>query len=94
MQAEERFLAELAGGIIFAGGSARFTQQSGLALAREVWAELRRMGTDTYPAMLEREELRFVYQWDESPQVITVMLWDDVMWQDMARVEIPPELEL
>lgn len=94
MQAEERFLKELSTGILFAGGTARFSAEQGEALAREVWAALKALGTDAFPSMVELEELRFVYQWDESPQVITIMVWDEFMWRDMARIELPPELGL
>jgi hypothetical protein len=88
----ERFFAELAGGIITAGGTARFDEAGARALAEKAWQELQAVGTDAYPCLVELEGLRFVYQWDEVPPVLTVMLWDDQMWRDMARVVVPPEL--
>lgn len=91
MQAEERFLRELTKGIVFAGAS-RYSDESARTLAVKVWRELQAMGTDAFPCMVEEEELRFIYQWDEVPPVLTVMIWDDVMWRDMARVEVPAEL--
>lgn len=89
MQEEERFLAQLADGIIHAGGLARFGDRAH-DLAREVWADLKATAPEeAYPGILEREELRFVCQWDEEPPVVTVMLWDDVMWRDVARIVLP-----
>lgn len=88
MRARDHFLQELAKGIIFAGGTTRFSEESALMLARGVWDQLQELGTDTFPSMVELEELRFVYQWDESPALVTVMVWDDVMWRDMARIEV------
>lgn len=92
MEAEERFIQELAKGVLFAGGTARYNEESALALSREAWRQLKEIGTDAFPCMVELEELRFIYQWDEHPPVLTVMVWDDVMWRDMARVEVPAGL--
>lgn len=89
MQAEERFLKALTKGILFAGGTVKFHEENAAALAREVWRELKAIGTDSFPCMVEREEIRFIYQWDETPRVLTVMVWDETMWRDMARIEVP-----
>ncbi len=89
MQAEERFILQLAEGIIAGGGTANYTAESALALARKVWKTLKSIGPEAYPCLWEEGGLRFVYQWDESPQVVTVMLWDDVLWRDMAQVVVP-----
>lgn len=83
-------MEELTRGIIFAGGSARFDEARARAMAEDVWRELREIGTEAFPCMVDREEdLRFIYQWDEEPPVLTVMRWDEVMWRDLARVEVP-----
>jgi hypothetical protein len=88
----EAFLNELARGIVFAAPSS-YSEESARALAEEVWQKLQEMGTDAFPCMVEvGDDLRFIYQWDENPPVVTVMLWDDVMWRDMARVVVPAEL--
>lgn len=89
MQAEERFLKALAKGIIFAGGTVKFHEENAIDLARKVWRELKEIGTDSFPCMVEQEEIRFIYQWDEYPRVLTVMVWDDTMWRDMERIEVP-----
>lgn len=93
----ERFLRELAEGIIFAGGTALYNEENALALAGEVWGKLKASSLgdlDAYPCMAEvaQDEMRFVYQWDEEPRLITVMVWDEVMWRDMARVQVPAEV--
>lgn len=88
----EAFLNELAKGIVFAAAS-EYNEESARALAEEAWRQLKEIGTDSFPCMIEvGEELRFIYQWDEEPPVVTVMLWDEVMWRDMARVVVPAEL--
>lgn len=88
----EAFLNELAKGIVFAAAS-EYSTESARRLAEEVWQQLKEMGTDAFPCMVEvGEELRFIYQWDEEPPVVTVMVWDEVMWRDMARVDVPAEL--
>jgi hypothetical protein len=93
LQVLERFLDELSAGIITAGGTSRFSEQAAQELAGLVWLELKEMGEGAFPCLVEREELRFIYQWDETPAVLTVMLWDDQMWRDMARIEVPLELQ-
>ncbi len=92
-EAEERFLHDLAEGIIDAGGTARYTKESARALAEEVLRRMREIGPFAYPSLLDQDGLRFVYQWDEHPPLVTVMLWNDVMWQDMARVAVPKEID-
>lgn len=92
MTTEERFLNELAVGIVHAGGAYQDDQDRALALARKAWAQLKEIGTDAFPCMVELEEMRFVYQWDETPPLITVMLWDDQLWRDMYRIEVPAEI--
>ncbi|HWI65569.1 MAG TPA: hypothetical protein VNT75_27390 [Symbiobacteriaceae bacterium] len=89
MGAEETFLAELTDGIIFSGGTARFDQAKARALAEKVLARLYEIGPFAFPSLLDEEGLRFVYQWDEHPPLMTVMLWDDQMWRDMARIPVP-----
>lgn len=91
MSAEAKFLNDLAEGITIATGG-RYTQAGAVALAGSVWQRLKEIGTDAFPCMLEEAGLRFVYQWDEAPQILTVMLWDEVMWRDMVRIEVPPEI--
>jgi len=89
MQAE-RFILQLAEGIIAGGGTANYTAEGALAMARQVWQRLKALGPEAYPCLWEEGGLRFVYQWDESPQVVTVMLWDEQLWRDMAQVVVPP----
>lgn len=86
---ERLLLQQLTHGIILAGGSARFSTEMAQVMANEVWDELKALGTDAFPCMVQRDDLRFVYQWDEHPPVLTVMLWDEEMWRDMARIELP-----
>ncbi|MDF2627471.1 MAG: hypothetical protein K0R39_1302 [Symbiobacteriaceae bacterium] len=88
----EQFLQQLAEGIIYSGGTARFTQPRARAMADQVLAKLYEIGPFAYPSLLDEEGLRFVYQWDENPPVITIMLWNDVLWQDMARIPVPAEI--
>jgi hypothetical protein len=89
---EERFLQELAQKIIDAGGSNRFDPAKARATAAEVLRLLREIGADAYPSLLDTDDLRFVYQWDQEPPVLTIMWWDDTMWRDMVRMPVPPEL--
>lgn len=92
MRNGEQFFAELARAVIMAGNG-RYDSEQALTLAQEAWAELRRIGEDSYPCMVEYPEtLRFVYQWDEVPPMVIVMFWNDRMWQDVARVQVPAEL--
>lgn len=88
----EQFLQRLTEGIILGGGTARFDQPKARDLAERVLAKLYEIGPFAYPSLLDEEGLRFVYQWDENPPVITIMLWNDVLWQDMARVAVPDEI--
>ena len=88
----EQFLERLAEAIILSGGTARFDQPKAVDLAARVLAKLYEIGPFAYPSLLDEEGLRFVYQWDENPPVITIMLWNDVLWQDMARVAVPDEI--
>ncbi|HYF91667.1 MAG TPA: hypothetical protein VD969_05445 [Symbiobacteriaceae bacterium] len=92
MGADETFLDQLTEGIIFSGGTARFDRPKARALAERVLAKLYEIGPFAYPSLLDEEGLRFVYQWDESPPLMTLMLWDGQMWQDMARVPVPEEI--
>lgn len=94
MGAVEAFLGQLTEGIRFGGGTARFDQPKARALAEKVLARLYEIGPFAYPSLLDEDGLRFVYQWDEEPAVMTVMLWDDRMWQDMARIAVPPEINV
>lgn len=82
------FLTQLSEAIIHAKGE-QFPKAEAEKMADDVWAELLAMGMDAYPCMVHRGEVRFVYQWDETPPVLTVMLWNDVNWQDIARVVVP-----
>jgi hypothetical protein len=91
MDAKARFLDQLAEGIHQAKGDS-FAMERARALAAAAWEELLKIGLDAFPCMTELEDLRFVYQWDEQPPVLTVMLWNDQLWQDMARVVVPAEL--
>lgn len=88
----EQFLQRLAEGIVYGGGTARFDQPKARALAERVLAKLYEIGPFAYPSLLDEEGLRFVYQWDENPPVITIMLWNDVLWQDMAQIAVPDEI--
>lgn len=92
MDSEQRFLRELAEGIIAAGAVAEHDLTTALAYAAEVLAAVRDMEPYAYPNLVELHGRRYVYQWDETPQVLTVMLWDDEMWRDMARIVVPPDL--
>ena len=91
-QTMERFMEQLAQGIKRAGGAREWDDAKASALAAEALAKLRAMGPFVYPNLFEIGELRFVYQWDENPAVLIIMIWDDHMWQDVVHVELPPEL--
>lgn len=93
MNVEERFLADLAAAIIRAGGTRMFTPEKAAGLAARVLQRMREIGPFAYPSLMDEEELRFVYQWDEQPPVLVIMYWNDVMWQDMERVVVPPEID-
>ncbi|HYG59030.1 MAG TPA: hypothetical protein VD902_13300 [Symbiobacteriaceae bacterium] len=93
MGAEEEFVTELARAIVFAGGTAVFDEPGATALAGKVLAKLRELGPFAYPSLLDQDGLRFVYQWDEIPPLMTVMLWDEQMWRDMARIPVPKEID-
>lgn len=88
-----QFIDELARGVIAAGAAREDDLPRARTLASEAWAELKRIGSDAYPCMLDMHGVRYVYQWDESPPVIAVMFWDDQMWRNMAMVTVP-EVEL
>jgi len=90
--AKETFLEQLAEGIMFSGGTDRFDAAKAGALAENVLAKLYEVGPFAYPSLLDEEGLRFVYQWDEDPPLMTVMLWDGFMWRDMIRVPVPDEI--
>lgn len=92
MTSEERFLEELARGIIQAGGAVEWEPDAAMRLAHEVLVALRRIEHQAYPALVELEELRFVYQWDQRPPLLTIMRWDDIMWRDMARLYVAPNV--
>lgn len=93
MGAEQQFLAELAGGIIHSGGTALFPEEKAKALAGKVLERLREIGPFAYPSLLDEDGLRFVYQWDENPPLLTIMLWNERLWQDMARIPVPKEID-
>lgn len=82
-------MEELARGVIAAGGAVEGDMPKALEIAREVWAELQNVGTNAFPCLVELYEIRFVYQWDDNPPFIAIMLWDDEMWRDMAHVVVP-----
>lgn len=90
---EEQFLAELTTGVIHSGGTARFDEAKARLLAEKVLQAMKEIGPFAYPSLLDEEGLRFVYQWDENPPLITIMLWNDVLWQDMARVPVPRAID-
>lgn len=90
---EERFLSELTVGIINAGGTAIFHEANARDLAERVLVAMKEIGPFAYPSLLDEQGLRFVYQWDENPPLITVMLWNEILWQDMARVPVPQEID-
>lgn len=92
MNQVDGFLAELARGVLAAGGAGESDLPLALEQAREAWAELKRLGTDAFPCMVDLHDIRYVYQWDEEPPVIAVMVWDDQMWRNMAFVAVPAEL--
>jgi len=85
---EAGFVRRLAEAIRHQGGPA-FDEERAARLAREVWGEVERSGPDDFPHMIQEGDLRFVWQWDEAPPVMTVMLWDGEMWRDMERLELP-----
>lgn len=89
----ERFLHELTQAIIESGGTALFDEPKARELADLVLLKLRELGPFAYPSLLDQDGLRFVYQWDENPPLMIVMLWDDYMWRDMARVPVPKEID-
>lgn len=93
MNVEEAFLANLAAAIIRAGGTRQFTPAKAEALAARVLQRMREIGAFAYPSLMDEGGLRFVYQWDENPPVVVIMYWNDVMWQDMERVAVPPEID-
>lgn len=92
MGTHETFLDDLTEGIIVSGGTAVFDRPKARALAEKVLAKLYEIGPFAYPSLLDEEGLRFVYQWDESPPLMTLMLWDEQMWRDMARIPVPDEI--
>lgn len=95
MGAVEAFLDRLAHGIIESGGSSVFDEAKARRLADKVLLKLRELGPFAYPSLLDEDGLRFVYQWDENPPLMTVMLWvDDRMWQDMKRIPVPKEIDV
>jgi hypothetical protein len=89
----EQFLTDLSRGIIESAGSLVFDEAKARALAEKVLAALYEIGPFAYPSLLDEEELRFVYQWDENPPLVHVMWWNERMWQDMARVPVPLEID-
>jgi hypothetical protein len=88
----ERFYRDLAEGVIAAGGAYHEDKVTALHMAAEAWQALKEMGPDTYPCMIELHGLRYVFQWDLTPAVIVVMMWEEEMWQNMAFIEVPEEL--
>jgi hypothetical protein len=89
----EQFLDQLAYGIMESGGTAVFDESKARRLAEKVLVKLRELGPFAYPSLLDEDGLRFVYQWDEQPPVMTIMLWNDVLWQDMQRIPVPKEID-
>lgn len=90
---EQRFLADLAVGIVHAGGPVIFHEEKARTMAAKVLDRMREIGPFAYPSLLDEDGLRFVYQWDENPPLVTVMLWNEYMWQDMSRVPVPKEID-
>ncbi|MDB4896474.1 MAG: hypothetical protein JWN15_2736 [Firmicutes bacterium] len=90
---KEHFLADLTIGVIESGGTSKFDQQKARTLAEKVLDKLYEIGPFAYPSLLDEDGLRFVYQWDEHPPLLTVMLWNDILWQDMARIRVPMEID-
>lgn len=82
------FLRRLAEAIRHHGGPA-YDDGRAAALAQSVWGELESSGPDDFPHMVQDGDLRFVWQWDEEPPIMTVMLWDGEMWRDMERLALP-----
>jgi hypothetical protein len=85
---EAEFLRRLEEAIAAVGGSAMGERQA-RELARSVWGELGHTGPDDFPNLVQKGDLRFVCQWDETPPILTVMLWDGVMWRDVERIALP-----
>jgi len=83
------FLQQLADAVVKAGGAPESDRGAALAVARQALANIREMGAYAYPNLFEIGELRFVYQWDDDPAFVVVLVWDDRMWRDIARVEVP-----
>lgn len=89
----EQFVEQLAHGIIESGGTALFSPDRARCLADKVLLKLRELGPFAYPSLLDEDGLRFVYQWDEKPPLMTIMLWDDHMWRDMQRIPVPQAID-
>lgn len=85
---ETGFVRQLAEAIRHHGGPG-YDDARAAALARSVWGELVRSGPDDFPHMVQDGDLRFVWQWDEAPPIMTVMRWDGEMWRDMERLVLP-----
>jgi hypothetical protein len=92
MEVVERFLGELTQGIIHSGGTLLFDEPKARTLAEKVLAKLYEIGPFAFPSLLDEAGLRFVYQWDESPALMTIMWWDEHMWMDMARIPVPKQI--
>jgi len=88
----DNFYRDLAEGIIAAGGAYHTEKETARELAVEAWQELKAIGTDAFPCMIDLRGLRYVYQWDQAPAIIVVMMWEEEMWQNMAFIEVPEEL--
>lgn len=86
---EEGFLDGLAEAILAGAGSAHYTKEAARRLAEEVVGKMRELGPYAYPNLVDLDDTRFVYQWDEQPPILTVMRWNDVMWVDMVRLTVP-----
>lgn len=86
----EALLSALARGIQAARGVTRYDEEAARGLAGRVWAHLQALGPDAFPCWCEVDEMRFVCQWEEEPPVLTVMVWDGLMWQDIVRLPVPP----
>lgn len=89
----EEFLQALAHAIHEASGGredeAQLTLEEAHSVAEEVWQRLKTIGEDAYPCLLRHLGMQFIYQWDERPRLLTVMIWVEKMWQDIRRIVVP-----
>lgn len=89
----EEFFHELADAIRGASGGSEQTRpltlEEAMPHAEQVWAKLKAIGSDEFPCMTRHLGIQFVFQWDEYPPLLTVMIWVDKMWQDVRRIAVP-----